>query len=168
VLAAGESGYDCRILSYSTTLPTSNPKSLSLIYFPVTFIETFMFDSLTGTLLGYAPAWVWLLLGVTTSITVWTKGNDKENRDQDPIFRILEGVVLTISSLLKIVVGTVKVILEACIEVGQAILAALARLGRYAEENVTIEINLDGTFWRFMILLALIAAGYTTWSTLGL
>jgi hypothetical protein len=76
--------------------------------------------------------------------------------------------VLTISSLLKIVVGTVKVILEACIEVGQAILAALARLGRYAEENVTIEINLDGTFWRFMILLALIAAGYTTWSTLGL
>lgn len=48
----------------------------------------------------------------------------------------------------------------------QRVGAGLKRLGRRAEEKVTIEIVLDGYFWHLIIVILLIATGYATVSAL--
>lgn len=126
-----------------------------------------MLDASTETLLGVAPGWVWMLVGFVLVVTSWAHGNDSENPDQDPVMRFLEGFVLTGVSLLKIAFRILEELTELAAEVVRMIHAALVRLGQYMEENVSIEIVLDGTFWRLILVLILIGAGYLTVSSLG-
>lgn len=131
-----------------------------------TFFAEHMLDTSTETFLELAPGWVWLVIGFVLIATIWVQGNDVKNPDQDPVMRFLDGFVLTGISLLKITFGILEILTDLTAEVGGMIYAALARVGQYIEENVTIEIILDGTFWRLILVLALIAAGYTTVSSL--
>lgn len=127
-----------------------------------------MLGLLPETLLEFAPSWAWMMGGFVFILIVWTQGNNDENPEHDPVFRLFKGFVLTVFRFAKIVWGILIFVIELIDEVKKALYAALTRIGRYIEENVTIEVHLDGTFWRLVILLVLIGAGYTTLSALGL
>lgn len=118
------------------------------------------------TLTAIAPGWVWAMLGFLFFMSVWFQGAD-EDSDPDPVIRVLRGVVSTLGSLLNIAAGILDFLINLMIVAGGKARAGLARIGAFIEENVTIEVVLDGTFWRLVLVVVLIGTGYLTWSELG-
>jgi len=126
-----------------------------------------MFDSVLQSLQNLIPGWVWIFIAAVSVLVAWETGNDNTEPDQDPFERVLSGLFVVSNNLMNLVAQLLEGGAKVLFYLLQSVLGILSRLGKWIEENVSIDIVLDGTFWRLVIVLVLIAGGYLTLSSLG-
>lgn len=113
-----------------------------------------------------APGWVWVAT-MFTLVTAWVLGRDTDRRDQDAVDRIFRGVIKLAVYLSHGIVVILKQLSQLMVVSVEKLHSALRRTGQFIDENVTIQIVLDGAFWKLMMVLVLISSGYLTWTALG-
>lgn len=128
-----------------------------------------MIGGILEAIIGFLPTWAWVVVGIGIGVTAWEVGDDDNwNSDQGSIDRLLSGLSSIVYGVLKTGGRIVWFVGREFAGLLQRGGAALKRLGRWAEENVSIEIVLGGRFWLLIIMLVLIATGYRTLSALQL
>ncbi|WP_336036651.1 hypothetical protein [Halobacterium yunchengense] len=124
-----------------------------------------MSGEIFGDILGLLPVEWWFIVAFAVWVTAWALGGDNDkNSDQDSITRLLSGFGSVLYLFVKLAGGLLLFVGKGGLGLVQKADSALRRLGKWAEENVSIDIVLDGNFWRLVTVAFLVGSGYLTYS----